>query len=171
MNKIMQLNYFSKHPDNEYLGRVFLFMKRYFYLYLLDAFAILFLIIPPYSLRETIYLIIMLLVLSIRDVILLKYSVYHLGEFVAINNDVVIKILKKDKMYKQYKEYIADMDVEVNYQIGFPVLYLFCQDKILFKQYPTGVWSEKRMKEFKSSFYDFKKYQAMWKMFIGPLEN
>lgn len=167
----MQLNYYSKHPDNEYLGRVFLFMKRNFYLYLLDIIVILFLILPPYSLRETIYLIIMLLVLSIRDIILLKYSVYHLGEFVAINNDVYIKILKKRKLHQQYKEYITDIEVEINYRIGIPVMYILKQDDVLFKQYPTGIWSAKRMKEFKDSFYDFKKEQAMWKMFKGPSEN
>ncbi|MFO7828082.1 MAG: hypothetical protein R6V23_05635 [Bacteroidales bacterium] len=167
----MQLNYFSKSPDNEYLGRVILFMKRNFYLYLPDVVIILFLILPPYSWRETIYLLIMLLVLSIRDIMLLKYSVYHLGEFVAINNDVYLKILKKRKLHQQYKEYITDIEVEINYRFGIPVMYILKQDEVLFKQYPTGIWSGKRMKEFKDSFYDFKKEQAMWKMFKGPSEN
>jgi len=27
------------------------------------------------------------------------------------------------------------------------------------------------MREFKDSFYDFKKEQSMWKMFKGPSEN
>ena len=167
----MQLNYFSKSPDNEYLGRVFLFMKRNFYLYLPDVVVILFLVLPPYSWRETIYLLIMLLILSIRDIMLLKYSVYHLGEFVAINNDVYLKILKKRKLHQQYKEYITDIEIEINYRFGIPVMYILKQDEVLFKQYPTGIWSGKRMKEFKDSFYDFKKEQAMWKMFKGPSEN
>src|SRR6056297_693257 len=171
MNRIMQLNYFSEHPDNDYLGRVFLFMKRNFYLYLPDLIVITYLILPPYSWEETIYLILILLVLSLRDIFLLKYSRYHLGEFVAINNDVYLKILKKGKLHKQYKEYISNIDIEINYHFAFPVLYILRQDEILFKQYATGIWSGRRMKEFKDSFYDFKKEQAMWKMFKGPSEN
>ncbi len=167
----MQLNYFSKHPDSDYLGRVFLFMKRNFYLYLPDLVIIIYLVLPPYSLREALILILLLLILSTRDIFLLKLSRYHLGEFVAINNDVYIKIFKKNKLHQKYEEYISDMDVEINYHFGFPVLYILRQDELLFKQYATGVWSGKRMKEFKDSFYDFKKEQAMWKMFKGPSEN
>src|SRR6056297_3125432 len=111
----MQLNYFSKHPDNDYLGRVFLFMKINFYLYLPDLIVILYLVLPPYSWEEAIYLILILLVLSIRDILILRFSRYHLGEFVAINNDVFIKILKKGKLNQQFKEYISDIDVEINY--------------------------------------------------------
>ncbi|MDY6801403.1 MAG: hypothetical protein SVU94_09275 [Bacteroidota bacterium] len=146
-------------------------MKRNFYLYLPDLIVILYLIIPPYSWEEAVYLILVLLVLSIRDIFILRYSRYHLGEFVAINNDVFIKILKKGKLNKQFKEYISDIDVEINYHFGFPVLYILCQDELLFKQYATGIWSGKRMREFKDSFYDFKKEQSMWKMFKGPSEN
>ncbi len=167
----MQLNYFSKYPDNDYLGRVFLFMKRNFYLYLPDLIVILYLVIPPYSWKEAIYLILILLILSIRDIFILRYSRYHLGEFIAINNDVYIKILKKGKLNQQFKEYISDIDVEINYHVGFPVLYILRQDEVLFKQYATGIWSGKRMREFKDSFYDFKKEQSMWKMFKGPSEN
>ncbi|MEE4197126.1 MAG: hypothetical protein V2I54_05740 [Bacteroidales bacterium] len=167
----MQLNYFSKHPDSSYPGRVLLFIKRNFYLYLPDLIVLVYLVIPPYTWKEAIYLIMILLVLSLRDILLLRYSRYHLGEFVAINNDVYLKILKKGKLHQQYKEYISDIDMEINYHLGFPVLYILKQDELLFKQYATGVWSGKRMREFKESFYDFKKEQSMWKMFKGPSDN
>lgn len=163
----MQLNYNSTHDEQSYLGRVFLFIKRNYWLYFLDVLIILFLIIPPYSWEETWMLVIMLLILSIRDIIILRLSVLHLGSFVAKGNDVVISILKRSNVHREIKEWLPDLELEIKYIFGFPVLNISKENEIIFKQFPVGDWTLKKMKEFVDSFYEYKKEQNLWKIYKG----
>lgn len=163
----MQLNYNSTHSDHNYLGRVFLFVKRNYWLFLLDLIIIIFLIIPPYTWEETKLLLIMIAVLLIRDILILRISCKHLGKFVAKGNEVSIGILKRNKFQKDIIEWLPDMELEIKYILGIPVLYIMDGSDVIFKQYPVGIWTVDKMTEFIESFYDYKKEQAMWKIYKG----
>ena len=163
----MQLNYNSTHPDQNYLGRVFIFVKRNYWFFLLDLIIIIFLIIPPYNWEETKLLLIMIAVLLIRDILILKISCKHLGKFVARGNEVLIGILKISKFQDDIIEWLPDMELEIKYVLGVPVLYIMSRGDVIFKQYPIGIWTVDKMKEFIESFYDYKKEQALWKIYKG----
>lgn len=163
----MQLNYNSTPIDQNHLGRVFLFFKRNYWLYIIDLFIILFLVIPPYNWEETRLLLILLIVLLFRDVIVLKLSYKHLGKFVAKGNEVLVGILNGSKLQEDRVEWLPDMELEVKYKMGIPVLYVLNGNEIVFKQYPVGNWTLDKMKEFIDSFYDYKKEQALWKIYKG----
>jgi len=163
----MQLNYNSTYTDQRYLGRVFLFAKRNYWLFILDIIVILFLVIPPYHKAETHVLLIMIVLLLIRDFIILKISSKHLGRFVAKGNEVVIGILNKSKFQNDAIEWLPDIELEIRYKLGVPVLYILNGVEVVFKQYPVGVWTVDKMKEFLDSFYEYKKEQALWKIYKG----
>jgi len=163
----MQLNYNSIHTDQSYLGRVFLFAKRNYWLFILDIIIIFFLVIPPYSKEETQVLLIMIALLLVRDFIILKISSRHLGRFVAKGNEVIIGILNRSKFEKDVMEWLPDIELEIRYKLGIPVLYILNGSDVVFKQYPVGVWTVDKMREFLDSFYDYKKEQALWKIYKG----
>jgi hypothetical protein len=163
----MQLNYNSTHTDQSYLGRVFLFAKRNYWLFIFDLIIIAFLIIPPYNWEETQMLLLMLGVLFIRDFFILRISRNHLGKFIAKGNEVLIGILKRSKLQEDIGGWLPDMELEIKYKLGIPILYIFSNNEIIFKQYPIGLWTIDKMKEFIDSFYDYKKEQALWKIYKG----
>ncbi len=163
----MQFNYYSTKSDQSYLGRVFLLVKRNYWLFLPDIIIFMILIFPPYTLRETYVLIGLLLILLVRDIILLKLGVYHISKFLVKGNDVNICILRKNKIHREINEWLPDIELEVKYINGMPILFISKRNEVLFKQYPIGRWSAAKMKEFVDSFYDYKKEQAMWKIFKG----
>jgi len=163
----MQLNYNSTHTDQSYLGRVFLFAKRNYWLFIFDLIIIAFLIIPPYNWEETQMLLLMLGVLFIRDFFILRISRNHLGKFIAKGNEVLIGILKRSKLQEDIVGWLPDMELEIKYKLGIPILYVFSNNDIIFKQYPIGLWTIDKMKEFIDSFYDYKKEQALWKIYKG----
>lgn len=163
----MQLNYNSTNTDNNYFGRVFLFVKRNYWLFLLDIVIIIFLIIPPYNWEETRLLLAMMVLLLFRDLLILKLSYKHLGRFIAKGNEVLIGILNKSNLHKDLKVWLPDIELEIKYKFGIPVLYITNGSEIVFKQYPIGIWTIDKMKEFIDSFYDYKKEQALWKIYKG----
>ena len=163
----MQLNYNSTNSDQNYLGRVFLFVKRNYWLFLLDLIIIIFLIIPPYNWTETRLLLIMIAVLLIRDILILRVSCKHLGKFVAKGNEVLVVILKRSKFQDDIFVWLPDIELEIKYILGIPVLYIMNGSDVILKQYPMGIWTVDKMKEFIDSFYDYKKEQALWKIYKG----
>jgi hypothetical protein len=163
----MQLNYNSTNSDQNYLGRVFLFVKRNYWLFLLDLIIIIFLIIPPYNWEETRLLLIIIAVLLIRDILILRVSRKHLGKFVAKGNEVLIGILKRSKFQDDIFVWLPDIELEIKYILGIPVLYIMNGSDVILKQYPMGIWTVDKMKEFIDSFYDYKKEQALWKIYKG----
>jgi hypothetical protein len=163
----MQLNYFSSHSDRSYTGRIFLFIKRNFWLFLLDFIIILFLVLPPYSWEETKLIIVLVFLLLVRDVFILKRSILHLGKFEARGNDIIIGILNKNRLSKEITEWLPDIDLEIKNWMGFPVLYILKENEVIFKQHSYGSWTGKKMKEFVDSFYDYKKEQNLWKIYKG----
>ena len=163
----MQLNYNSTHTDHNYLGRVFLFVKRNYWLFLLDLIVIVFLIIPPYNWEETRLLLILMAVLVIRDIIILRLSHKHLGKFIAKGNEVSIGILIRSNLQDDIVEWLPDIELEIKYKLGIPILNILSGGDIIFKQYPIGIWTIDKMKEFVDAFYDYKKEQALWKIYKG----
>ena len=163
----MQLNYNSSHTDHNYLGRVFLFVKRNYWLLALDILVLLFFIIPPYTWEETKILLALVLVLLIRDVIILRISYLHLGKFIAKGNEVNIGILRGSKFKKDIIEWLPDIEIEIRNKLNTPVLIILSNGEAIFKQYPVGIWTVDKMKEFMDSFYDYKKEQALWKIYKG----
>jgi len=163
----MQLNYTSKPDEISYLGRVFSFIKRNYWLYVIDIIIIALLIIPPYNWQETRVLILILVILFIRDIIILRYSYRYLGSFIAKGNEVTICILKGRKMSGEISTWMQDLEIEMKYKFGFPVLYINKESETIFKQYAVGTWSANKMQEFIDSFYDYKKEQNMWKIYKG----
>lgn len=163
----MQLNYNSSQTDENYLGRVYLFAKRNYGLFILDFILIIFLAAPPYSREETILLLIMFAILFIRDFIILRISYKHLGKFIAKGNDVIIGILRKSKFQDDITGWLPDIELELKYKLGIPVLYIMNGTNVIFKQYPIGIWTVEKMREFIDSFYDYKKEQTLWKIYKG----
>ncbi|MDA3952998.1 MAG: hypothetical protein PF485_05090 [Bacteroidales bacterium] len=163
----MQLNYNTSHTDENYLGRVFLFAKRNYWIFILDFILILFLAVPPYSREENVLLLIMFAILFIRDFIILRISYKHLGKFIARGNNVLIGILRKSKFQDDIAEWLPDIELELKYKFGIPILFITSGPIVIFKQYPIGIWTIDKMKEFIDSFYDYKKEQALWKIYKG----
>jgi hypothetical protein len=123
--------------------------------------------VPPYSKNETILLVSILATLLIRDFIILRMSYKHLGKFVAKGNDVLIGILKRSKFQKDIKEWLPEIELEIKYKFGIPVLFILNRNNVIFKQYPIGIWTQDKMKELVDSFFDYKKEQALWKIYKG----
>ncbi len=163
----MQLNYSSSHSDQSYSGRIFLFVKRNFWLFLIDLIIILFLVLPPYSWAETQLIIVLVFLLLIRDIFILNRSILHLGKFEARGNDIIIGILHKSKIARETTEWLPDIDLEIKNWLGFPVMYILKENEVIFKQYSFGNWTGKKMREFVDSFYDYKKEQNLWKIYKG----
>ncbi len=163
----MQLNYFSSHSDRSYSSRIFLFIKRNLWLFLFDLIIILFLALPPYSWAETQLIIVLVFLLLVRDIVILKRGILHLGKFEARGNDIIIGILNKNKISKEITEWLPDIDLEIKSWMGFPIMYIYKENEVLFKQHSYGSWTGKKMKEFVDSFYDYKKEQNLWKIYKG----
>lgn len=163
----MQLNYNSTNTDHNYVGRVFLFAKRNYWLFAMDILVLLFFLIPPYTWEETKILLALVLILLIRDVIILRISYLHLGKFIAKGNEVTIGILRGSKFKKDIIEWLPDTEIEIRYTLNTPVLIILSNGDVIFKQYPVGIWTVDKMREFMDSFYDYKKEQALWKIYKG----
>ncbi len=163
----MQLNYNTTHTDQSFLGRVFLFAKRNYWLFVIDILIIIFFLVPPYNWEETRLLLIMIGILLIRDIIILRMSCKHLGKFIAKGNEVSIGILNRNKFQDDILGWLPDLELEIKYKLGIPVLYILNGNEVLFKQYPVGIWTINKMREFHESFYDYKKEQALWKIYKG----
>lgn len=163
----MQLNYKSTESDQSYFGRIFLFARRNMWLFLLDIIIIVFLALPPYSMQETFMLIVLVIILLFRDAYILIKGIKHLGKFVAKGNHVEIGILKGSSIKKELKEWLPDIDLEIKYSLGFPIMFVYKENSILFKQYSFGDWTGEKMKEFIDSFYEYKKEQNLWKIYKG----
>jgi hypothetical protein len=163
----MQLNYNSSHTDQNYLGRVFLFAKRNYWLFILDIIILAFFVIPPYTWDETKILLALCVLLIIRDFIVLRMSYKHLGKFIAKGNEISIGILKGSKFQEDITEWLPDIEIEIRYALNTPVLTILSSGEVIFKQYTVGIWTIDKMKEFIDSFYDYKKEQALWKIYKG----
>jgi hypothetical protein len=163
----MQLNYNSTHTDQNYLGRVFLFAKRNYWLFIIDIVILFILALPPYSWAETKLLLAFIVLLLIRDIVIFRISYKHLGKFIAKGNEVSIGILKGSKFQDDITEWLPDIEIEIRYTLNTPVLTVLSSGETLYKQYPVGIWTIDKMKEFMDSFYDYKKEQALWKIYKG----
>ncbi len=116
--------------------------------------------------RNTINYISDSIILLVRDFFILSKCVNHLGSFVAKGNNIEIGILKGSTI-KEIKEWLPDIDLEIKNSFGFPILYLYKDNLVIFKQYAFGDWTSEKMKEFVDSFYDYKKEQNLWKIYKG----
>ena len=80
----------------------------------------------------------MFAVLLVRDFIILSISYKHLGKFIAKGNDVTIGILRKSKFQDDIAGWLPDIELELKYKLGIPVLYITSGTNVIFKQYPIG---------------------------------
>lgn len=163
----MQLNYNASHTDQNFMGRVFLFAKRNYWMFILDILIIVLAAVPPYTWEETKILLVLIGILILRDIFVLRIAYNHLGKFIAKGNEVTIGILKGSKFQKDIIEWLPDIEIEIRYKLNTPVLTILSSGEIIFKQYPMGIWTFEKMKEFMDSFYDYKKEQALWKIYKG----
>lgn len=163
----MQLNYNTTHTDQSFLGRVFLFAKRNYWLFVIDILIIIFFLVPPYNWEETRLLLILIGILLIRDIIILRMSCKHLGKFIAKGNEVTIGILNRSNFQDDILGWLPDLELEIRHKLGIPVLYILNGNEVMFKQYPVGIWTIDKMREFLDAFYDYKKEQALWKIYKG----
>lgn len=167
----MYYSYFSSDIDQDYLGRFLLFAKRNFWLYIPDFATLLFLIIPPYTWFETKIIISVIIVLSVRDIAVLKLSIFHLAKFHIDEDYISIAILRKSKLHSQIHGNISEFDIKVKSFICFKTMELFQDNKMIHKQFATGYWSGKKMNELYEQFYEAKRNIGMWRMFKAPMVN
>ncbi|OFX21787.1 MAG: hypothetical protein A2041_14025 [Bacteroidetes bacterium GWA2_31_9b] len=167
----MYYSFFSSDIDQDYFGRFLLFAKRNFWLYIPDFITLLFLIIPPYTRFETILLVSIIIILSVRDIAVLKLSIFHLAKFNIDEDYISIAILRKSKLNSQISGNISEFDIKVKSFVCFRTMEIFQDNKMIHKQYATGYWSGKKMKELYEQFYDAKRNIGMWRMFKAPMVN
>ncbi|OFX86427.1 MAG: hypothetical protein A2W99_13640 [Bacteroidetes bacterium GWF2_33_16] len=167
----MHYHYFSSINDQDYLGRILLFAKHNLILYIPDIVTLLFLILPPYSWLETKIIIGLALLLSIRDILLLKYAVFHLGKFIIDGDSVSIAILRKSELHKQYTANISEIDLIIKGKLWFKKVLVLENQKLIHCQYAIGNWSPRKLIELHEHFYHIKRELGFWKMFKGPIVN
>ena len=142
-------------------------MKRNYWLFILEILVLISLVFLPYNNEELIMLISILFLLIIRDLVILKLSYRHMGKFIARGKEIFIEIIHGSKIRVKKKEWLSEIELEIKYTLGFPVLYFTKGNETIFKQYSFGMWSAQKMNEFVNSFYSHKKDQALWKMYKG----
>ena len=157
----------SSYVKNSFFGIFFFFVKRNYCLFIMDVIIIAFFVIPPYTWDETKILLALCGFLVIRDIIVLRMSYKHLGKFIAKGNEISIGILKGSKFQEDITEWLPDIELEIRYTLNTPVLTILSSGEVIFKQYTVGIWTIDKMKEFIDSFYDYKKEQALWKIYKG----
>jgi len=167
----MHYHYFSSLNDQDYLGRILIFIKNNLLLYLPDFIALLFLALPPYTWSEAKIIICIFLILSIRDILLLKYAVFHLGKFSIDGDAVSIAILRKSELYKQHVGNISEFDIKIKGNLWFKKVYILKGDKIIHTQNAIGDWTPRKLSELHEHFYHIKRDLGFWKMFKGPMVN
>jgi hypothetical protein len=167
----MHYHYFSTINDQDYLGRILIFIKRNFWLYIPDLIILLFLVLPPYSWFETNIIITLALVLSIRDILLLKYAVFHLGKFIIDGDSVSLAILRKSELHKQYSGNISEFDIKIKSKLFFKKTLILKSNEVIHCQYAIGNWTPKKMDELYEQFYNIKRDIGFWKIFKGPMAN
>ncbi|HAN18593.1 MAG: hypothetical protein A2X13_13810 [Bacteroidetes bacterium GWC2_33_15] len=167
----MQYRFFSSGIDQDYWGRFLLFAKRNFWLYIPDIITFLFLLIPPYSWFETQIIIALVIILSIRDILVLKFSVYHLAKFYIDGDFVSVAIIRKNSLHDQINGKISEFDIKINSFAGFKTMEIFQNNKLVHRQFATGYWSGCKMKELYEQFYEIKRNLGFWRMFQGPMVN
>jgi hypothetical protein len=167
----MHYQYFSSINDQDYLGRILIFVKRNIWLYIPDFVLVLFLVLPPYSWHEALLVIGISLVLSIRDVCLLIYSVNHLGKFIIDGDSVSIAVLRKSELQRQYSGSISEFDIKVKGKLFFKKTLIIKNNEVIHYQYAIGNWSPKKMDELYEHFYNVKRDIGFWKIFKGPMVN
>ena len=163
----MQLNYYTTSQDQGFLRRIFLFLKRNYWLYSLEVILLLIIVLPPYQLNDIKWYILIGAAILIRDVFVVILNYKYLGEFVSKGNKVSIGIIHGSKMHHELSEWLPELDLEIRYKFGSPVLHIVKGKQVIYKQYAIGVWTLQTMNEFISSFYEYKKEQALWKMYKG----
>jgi len=167
----MHYHYFSSINDQDYLGRILIFIKRNLILYFPDFITLLLLAIPPYSWFETRIIIAIALFLSIRDILLLKYAVNHLGKFIIDGDSVSIIILRKSTLYKQIHGLISEFDIAVKGKFCFTKVLIYKNNELIHSQYAIGNWSPIKLRELYEQFYQIKRDLGFWRMFKGPMIN
>jgi len=167
----MHYHYFSSINDQDYLGRILVFIKRNLVLYFPDFVTLLLLVIPPYSWFETKIILAIALFLSIRDILLLKYAVYHLGKFIIDGNSVSIVTLKKNTLHKKYQGLISEFDIIVKGRLCFTKAFIYRNNELIHCQYSIGNWSPKNLRGLYENFYQIKRDLGLWRMLKGPMIN
>jgi len=167
----MHYHYFSTINDQDYLGRILIFVKRNFWLYIPDFVLVLFLVLPPYSWHEALFVIGISLLLSIRDVFLLIYSVNHLGKFIIDGDSVSLAILRKSELQKQYSGNISEFDIKIRGKLFFKKAFILKNNEVIHCQYAIGNWTPKKMDELYEQFYSIKRDTGFWKIFKVPMVN
>ena len=167
----MYYRYFSSINDQDYLGRILLFFKRNWSLYIIDFVILILLAIPPYSWHEAAILISISLVLSVRDIFLLKLATYHLGKFIVDGNSVSIITLKKSILFKKYEGLISEFDIVIKGKLWFTKALIYKNNELIHCQYAIGDWSPFKLRELYEHFYQIKRDIGFWRMFKGPMVN
>ena len=171
LTKVMHYHFFSSNTEQDYFGRILLFVKRNFWLYIPDFIALIIFVAPPYSWFETKIIIGIILILSIRDFLLLKFAIFHLGKLIIDEDYISLVILRKGEIFEQYSGKISEFDLKIKRKLFYKQIMVFKGDKLIHRQYAIGNWSSKKLQDLYDQFYKIKSELGLWKIFKGPMLN
>lgn len=151
----MKFSFEASINENDYLSRTVLFYKRNIKLFILDFLLILSLIIPPFSIRELYFVLIGFAILSIRDIIILRKSIYHIERIDVVDSELHIKIYKYNKPYINIRDNVSNFNMELKYFASFSFLQIQYKNDTIINQYPVGTWSEDKLTELNNKYYNY----------------
>jgi len=161
----MLIDFQAPESDKEYFSRLLEFIKRNMKYYVLDFFFLFMLIIPPYNISKTLLIIVFLLILSIRDIFLMRLSKLFIQHFKISDDKLYFTVYKYSKCFKEYEFNISDVEIDSYEVLDFKILRISKNKASVFKQFPIGYWTNDKIEELLYKI-DYQKRQiAIKKMF------
>lgn len=160
-------------PDvyRDFPARMVKFFRQNIHLYIPDFILLIFLIIPPYNWQETLYILTGLVILSLRDVIVMKRNAKYLDNFKVENSFVEYSILKYSRVFKQRRVNISKVHLNLSTRRKPYKLEIYEGEDLVHVQYAIGYYSLEKLKEIYSNFHNLKKELNLGVMFRGASLN
>lgn len=160
-------------PDiyRDFPARMVIFFRRNIHLYIPDFILLIFLMIPPYNWQETLYILTGLVILSLRDVFVMKRITKYLALFKVENYFVEYSILKYSRVYEQRRVHISKVNLNLSTRKKPYKLEIYEGEELMHVQYAIGYYSLRKLKEIYSNFHNLKKELGLGVMFRGATLN
>ncbi|MFO8235615.1 MAG: hypothetical protein R6U04_09455 [Bacteroidales bacterium] len=169
----MHVHFEYKIPDfySDFPARIIHFFKKNILLYIPDFILLIILIIPPYNLQQTLIILTGLVILSLRDVIVMKRITKYLYCFKVENSSVEYSILRYSKIYEKRKVHISKVHLNLRSRKKPYRLEIYEGNELIHVQYALGYYSLEKLKELYKNFHNLKKDMDLGVMFRGASLN
>ena len=150
-----------EHKD--FIKRLLRIVKNNIWLYIPDLILIGILVTPPYELEKTVMIITGLLVLAIRDLDILRRTIFYLSEIKVEDQMVSFSIMKYNDIYDVQESHISNVELVKRYKPYRLVFRLKNQE--IHQQYAIGFWKRQKLEELYRNFNDLKQGISIDDMF------